>query len=243
MTTLDKYYIVSRTGKELVCECLDHHYRKSNCKHIHVVLDVLKQNRCYVNNEFKIMERAKLSLCKYCSSGNIVKKGFRTNKYDKLQKYKCLECTRFFTTNFGFENTRVDNSTIIGAMQMYFSGMSVRDIANHYEMMGIKISYVAVYKWMVKYSKMTETYLKDIIPRTSGSTMVRADEVWLKVNGKKNYLSASIDNNTRFFLAYDMADTKHQYKVDDLLIRTNEAIDKSQAHFTTYGLAAYAKSS
>ena len=49
---------------------------------------------------------------------------------------------------------------------MYFTGMSVRDIANHYEMMSIEISHMAVYKWIVKYSQMTQKYLKVIIPRT-----------------------------------------------------------------------------
>ena len=33
----------------------------------------------------KIMERAKLNLCKYCSSGNIKKDGFRTNTRGKLK--------------------------------------------------------------------------------------------------------------------------------------------------------------
>ena len=76
MTTPDKYYIVSRTGRGLVCECPDH---KSDCKHIHVILNIIKQNRYYVNNEFKIIERSNLNLRKYCSSGNIRKCGFRTN--------------------------------------------------------------------------------------------------------------------------------------------------------------------
>ena len=118
MTVPDKYYTVSRTGNGLVCECPDHQHRKSDCKHIHVILNIIKQNRGYVNNEFKIMERAKLNLCKYCSSGNIKKDGFRTNTRGKLQIFKCLDCQRKFTPNFGFEKTRVEPSTITGAMQI-----------------------------------------------------------------------------------------------------------------------------
>ena len=33
MTMPDKFYTVSRTGNGLVCECADHQYRKSDCKH------------------------------------------------------------------------------------------------------------------------------------------------------------------------------------------------------------------
>ena len=73
--------------------------------------------------------------------------------------YECsdhLECIHKFTSNFGFEKTLVEPATITGAMQMYFTGMSVHDIVNHYEMMGIKISNMVVYNWIFKYSEMVE---------------------------------------------------------------------------------------
>ena len=37
-------YTVSRTGKGLICECPDHQSRKSDCKHIKVVLDIIRKN-------------------------------------------------------------------------------------------------------------------------------------------------------------------------------------------------------
>lgn len=42
MVVLDKYYAVSWTGNDLVCECVDHLYHKSDCKHIHAILDIIK---------------------------------------------------------------------------------------------------------------------------------------------------------------------------------------------------------
>lgn len=42
---------------------------------------------------------------------------------------------------------------------MYFIGMSIRDIVNHYEMMSIKISHMVVYKWIIKYSRIVENTL------------------------------------------------------------------------------------
>ena len=123
MTTLDKYYTVSRTGNGLVCGCPDHQYRKSDCKHIHIILNIISHNRVYVNNKFKIMRRTKLNLCKHCSFGNIKKNGYHTNKRDKLQRFKCLECMHKFTTNFRFENKQFSNGTITASMQIYFSGM------------------------------------------------------------------------------------------------------------------------
>ena len=55
--------------------------------------------------------------------------------------FKCTDCKKRFTTNFGFKKRRFDENTICG-------------------------------DWF------------------------RADEVWIKINGKQNYLFASMDDNT-----------------------------------------------
>ena len=60
---------------------------------------------------------------------------------------------------------RYDDTTITSALQMYFSGMSVRKIADHYDMLGIKVSYQTVHNWIVKYSKLISKYLEEITPR------------------------------------------------------------------------------
>ena len=53
-----------------------------------------------------IPEWTKLNLCKYCSSGNIRKDGYRINKRGKLQRFKCLGYQKRFVANFGFEKIR-----------------------------------------------------------------------------------------------------------------------------------------
>ena len=73
-TDPSKFYMVSKTDNGLICECPDHQTRKADCKHIKIVLEIIKQNKCYKNNTFQIMERSKLQLCKFCDSGNIIKK-------------------------------------------------------------------------------------------------------------------------------------------------------------------------
>jgi putative transposase len=183
-TNPEKFYIVSKTDNGLVCECLDHLTRKADCKHIKIVLELIMKNKCYHNNTFRIMERASLELCKYCDSGRITKKGTRKNKSGSIQIFKCLDCKKKFSANFGFEKTRFDVNTITGALQMYYSGMSVRDIENHYEMLGITVDHSTIYDWICKYSTMVSKYLNEIVPRTGN--WVRADEVWIKVMVNKN---------------------------------------------------------
>ena len=175
-----KSYAVRETTSGLVCQCPDHKYRKADCKHIKVVLEVVRKNRGYKNAEFRIMERAKLNLCKFCDSGRIVKAGKNRGR----QQYKCRDCGKRFTTNFGFEKMRSKDTVITRALQMYYTGMSVRDIAGCLEQEEIKVSYRAVYNWVAKYSRMTSEYLEEIVPRTGDRTMVRADEVWVKVAGR-----------------------------------------------------------
>ena len=124
---------------------------------------------------------------------------------------------------------------------MYYSGMSVRDISNHYEMMGTEVSFKTIYNWVDKYSKMTSTYLNGIIPRVGD--WFRADEVWIKVAGEQKYLFASMDDDTRYWLASDIAETKFQHNADTLLELTKLQAGKTPRNFITDGLSAYMKSS
>lgn len=233
-TNPDKFYIVSRTGNGLSCVSRSHH-KKSRLQ-AQLVLEIIMKNKCYKNNTFKIMERAKLKLCKYCDSGRIKKDGMRQTKKGNIQRFKCLDCKKRFSANFGFEKMRYNESLITGALQMYYSGMSVRDIENHYEMLGIDVDHSSIYDWICKYSTIVSEYLNEIVPRTGN--WVRADEVWIKVAGEQKYLFASMDDDTRYWLASDMADTKLQHNADKLLKLTKKAIDKNPNQFITDGLPA-----
>ena len=126
---------------------------------------------------------------------------------------------------------------------MYYTGMSVRDISNHYEMLGIEMSHMTIYRWIADYSRLVSEYLNEIVPRTSSRVMVRANEVWVKVAGEQKYLFVSMDDETRYWLASDIANTKFQHNADTLLELTKKQIGKSPTHFVTDGLPAYMKSS
>ena len=201
-----KHYIVSRTGNGLVCECHDHTYRKADCKHIKVVLHLIKNNLCYRNQTYRIMDRSNFKLCKFCDSGRIKKAGIRKNKKGMIQRYQCKDCKRRFTTNFGFEHARYDSNIITHAMQTYYQGNSVRDIANGLEMIGVDVSHVAVYQWIAKYSAMSDEFLNTITPRVGN--WYRADEIYVKIGGEQRYLFNSMDDDTRFWITQELADSK-----------------------------------
>ena len=50
---------------------------------------------------------------------------------------------------------------------------------------------------------MVEKYPKEIISRTSDCEWIRVGEVWFKVARDKKHLFSSIDDQTRYFHAYD----------------------------------------
>ena len=243
-TDPNKFYIITKTEEmgSLTCECPDHQTRQADCKHIKVVLEYIRKN-VFGHDGFRIMERSKLNLCKYCDSGNIKKMGFRKTKNgDKAQIYGCKDCNKRFTANFGFEKMRSKDYIITRSLDMYYKGMSVRDIADNLEQEEIEVSHMTIYRWIDRYSKLTSAYLNGIVPRVGN--WFRADEVWVKINGKQCYLFASMDDDTRYWLASDIADNKFQHNADNLLKLTKkQAGNKSPRNFITDGLPAYMKSS
>ncbi len=240
-TDPENFYEVKETKNGLICSCPDHSTRNADCKHIHITLELIKQKKCYANEPVRIIERSKIPVCKYCDSGRIRKEGTRNTKKGRVQMYRCKDCQKKFTANFGFEKRQFDELIITGALQMYYTGMSVRDIADHYEMMGIDVSFKTIYNWVSDYSRMTAQYLNGVVPRVGD--WFRADEVWVKINGTQCYLFASMDDDTRYWLASDLADNKFQHNADSLLSMTKRQAGKAPKNFITDGLPAYMKSS
>ena len=60
---------------------------------------------------------------------------------------------------------------------------------------------------------MTE-YAETLKPNV-GNTW-RADEVWVKIRGDQKYLFALMDDETRFWIAQEVADTKHTHDARNL---------------------------
>ena len=48
---------------------------------------------------------------------------------------------------------RSDDVIITRTLQMYYAGMSVRDIADCFEQEDITVTYRTIYNWVAKYSK------------------------------------------------------------------------------------------
>ncbi len=82
--------------------------------------------------------------------------------------------------------------------------------------------------------------MDSIIPRVG--KWYRADELYLKISGKQRYLYSSMDDDTRYRITHELADSKYMHNTDQFLQQTLEQTGKRPTNFITDGLPAYEKS-
>jgi putative transposase len=216
--TSNKVYRIIATSIGWVCSCPDHEYRGIKCKHIYAV-EFSNNLRDIIRKEIIIQPITTLS-CHYCNSENIVKKAIRYNKYNDMQRYLCKDCGKRFSFNIGFEKMRTTPQMITTSIQLYFTGESFRNIKNFLKLQGVNISHVTVYKWLGKYISLMNTYLEKIKPNVGQAW--RTDELYLKIKGNTKYLYALMDDETRFWIAQQVAETKNTADITPLFSKGKE---------------------
>jgi transposase-like protein len=217
------------------CECPDHRFRGVKCKHVFAVeFSIALRNAV---GKVRIEPIANLQICQICGSNKVVKDGLRHNKYGDIQVYYCKSCGEHFTINLGFERMKSTPQIITSALQLYFSGASLRKCAEFLKLQGVKVSYVAVYKWINKYVTLMDKYIEKLTPQVSGTW--RADELWLKVKGDKKYLFAIMDDETRYWIAQEVAGSKYKHDARKLFQMAKKVTGRNPETIITDGLPAY----
>jgi transposase-like protein/transcription elongation factor Elf1 len=228
-------YAVSQVDQEWVCECPDNKFRNVKCKHIFAVeFSIALRNAV---GQVRIEPIVNLQVCQICGSNNVVKDGLRHNKYGDIQVYYCKSCGEHFTINLGFERMKSTPQIITSALQLYFSGASLRKCAEFLKLQGVKVSYVAVYKWINKYVALMDKYIEKLTPQVSGTW--RADELWLKIKGDKKYLFAIMDDETRYWIAQEVAGSKYKHDARKLFQLAKKVTGRNPETLITDGLPAY----
>ena len=214
-----------------VCECPDFTYRQVKCKHIWAVEFSLALRRKV--KQSVVIEPLSPNVCPYCAGTKLVHHGLRHNKYGDLQRFTCRTCGKRFSQNLGFEGMKADADVITSAMQLYFTGESLRNVQRFLRLRGVQVTHVTVYRWIRKYVKLMEKYLTQLQPQV-GSTW-RADELFLKVKGNMKYLYALMDDETRFWIAQQVADTKYHADIHELFRQGKNIAGKAPNRIITDG--------
>jgi transposase-like protein len=216
-------YCVSNDGEGWNCECQDHVYRRIKCKHIYAV-GISLSLRAEVAVR-RIEPVGNLAECIFCGSSNIVKDGVRKNKSGTIQKFYCRDCNHYFTFNVGFERMKHNPQAITSAMQLYFSGESLRNTMKSLRLLGVEVSYKTIHNWIRKYVAIMKDYVENFKPDVSDTW--RADELWIKVKGDVKYLFALMDDETRYWIAQEVAETKHTHNARKLFRMAQKVAGKN----------------
>jgi transposase-like protein len=228
-------YCVCKSEDEWKCECPDHAYRHAKCKHIFAV-EFSASFRAEVLTR-RIESLDNLTECIFCGSSNIVGDGIRHNKHGNIQKFYCKDCSHYFTFNIGFERMKHNPQAITSAMQLYFSGESLRNVMKSLRLLGVEVSHQTVYNWIKKYVTLMKEYVEKITPNVSDTW--RADELYVKIKGDMKYLFALMDDETRFWIAQEVAESKYKHNARVLFQLGVKATGKKPMTIITDGLPAY----
>jgi len=106
---------------------------------------------------------------------------------------------------------------ITTAMQLYFCGESLRNSARSLKLLGVQVTHQTAYDWIQKYVALMGKYVSQIKPQVSDTW--RADEMWLKIKGNPKYLYALLDDETRYWIAKEVAGDKFSHEAPEYASR------------------------
>jgi transposase-like protein len=226
------YDVTKRKVGGWLCTCPDFIHRNVQCKHIWAVQFSQAVRR---EVEARVIEPISFDACIFCKSPEIIK-WMRHSLYGDIQRFSCKSCGKSFTVNLGFERMKHNPQAITTAMQLYFSGESLRNVSRSLRLIGAEVSHQTIYRWIAKYTALMEKYLDKITPRVSDTWAT--DELFLKVKGNMKYLYAMMDEQTRFWIA-QVADTKYTADVRPLFQLAKAVAGKTPKTLVSDGAANF----
>lgn len=234
-------YTLIQTELGWVCECPDSLFRGSypsfrGCKHSFAVTYSQKL-REIVRRTVRIPS-LDLGFCPYCKSRGIIKRGLRHNVNGDIQRYGCRNCKREFVRNFAFEGMKAPPQAITAALQLYFGGESLRRTREFLELQGIKICHKTVYNWIQRYVELMQSYVEHIKPNVSDAW--RTDELHLKIKGNKRWLFSVLDDESRFWIAEQVANHKGVSDIRPLFKEAKSVAGKEPSKIISDGAQNFA---
>lgn len=163
----DAYKVTSQSGSGMydvirsenyamrwICNCADWQFRQVKCKHIWAVeFSLALRNKV---KQSVVIEPLSQSVCPYCAGTKLVRHGLRHNKYGDLQRLTCRTCGKRFSQNFGFERLKANPQSVSSAMQLYFTGESLRNVQKLLKLQGVEVTHQTVYNWIKRYVTIME---------------------------------------------------------------------------------------
>lgn len=188
----------------------------------------MSQDKIATIGSSKQNNNKKLPLCRFCKSGDIVKKGYRqTQKRGKIQRWLCHNCERSFTINEGFLRMKNNENKITMAIDMYLSNLSSRKMRNqllrHFE---YRISHVSVLDWVRRYTLKVYNYV-DKLKYNVGDEFF-ADETFINRQGHDDRFWACVDWDTRLITGVHYSLSGNPEEAEEFL---KKAVEKGKPKY------------
>jgi len=188
------YHRVEWRGNGWVCDCADYAKRNKPCKHIYAVNFLLDLPRIVLLNS-----EAFARTCPYCGSADVRPKGFRYNKSGPVRMFRCRSCGKRFKDELSLERSGAKAALMVIASDLYFKGLSLRDISNHlWQVYGAEVPASTVHRWVVKVTDALKRALEETKLEVGDKWL--ADETVVKVNGEPMYLWNVMDYETKAYI-------------------------------------------
>jgi putative transposase len=246
----DRWYNVRKLqdADVWICECADFIYRLNRntdkkCKHIIAVQTIRKTYE--VESKVEPVKRQKI--CPKCTKDKVVKNGFRKIKNGaKRQLYRCLTCGyRFMLGENGFSKVSSDPHVIVEALNLLMGGMSCRYIARHLlSIHQVKISHVAIIKWVRKYTQLMKDYVDKLIPEYQEVWSV--DEMMVNVKnaepmgkGYYSWMWSIINPQTRFVIATEVSKRRETRDAKKIFETGKQRVESNPSYVVTDALNVY----
>ena len=173
--------------------------------------------------------------CPDCESEYIVKIGQR----DGYQRYLCRDCLKKFRITGEAPGQKSHAEMVGAALDMYFSGMSFKQVAENLEKVYDipEPSKNTIWLWVHDYSKAAVKRMKDY-PANVGDEWV-ADEMQLKVGGDRLWNWNVLDTKTRYVLASHLSRNRGIRDAEVVMKKAARATNVKPKTIRTDGLSGY----
>ena len=233
----DTSYEVLWKDRRWICNCEDYNKRGKKCKHIFAVIYYLTIRQVTVgmrNAEEKVA-------CPHCeSSDHVIKRGYAYQKTGRVQRYYCKRCGKRFNYRSGLEGLKGEALAIVLALDLYFRGLSLRQITQHLESVyGVRASHTTIHGWIKRYVELVSRLTENIKLET-GSRW-HCDDTKLKVKGRHVILWSVLDSETKVLIAQHISLKRNSEEARKVLENALRKASSPPLEVVTDGFQAYSE--
>jgi transposase-like protein len=133
---------------------------------------------------------------------------------------------------------RIQARIISSSIDLYFEGLSVRKIQTQIDkLFGVHVSQMAVWKWIMKYSKLVSQYVETLSPQLLG--IYHVDETAIKCKGVQKWFWEIIDSQSKFLVGSHLSSSRTTEDAIALFEKSIRVAKRKPTSIYCDGLPAY----